>query len=500
MAPTIVAAVQATPVFLDREGTVAKASRLIAEAAAHGARIVVLPEAFVPTYPDWVWRARPWEDGNVWYGRLLEQAVEIPSPATDALGAAAREAGAYVFVGVNERARGTATLFNTLLAFGPDGSLALRHRKIMPTGAERMVWSQGDGSGLRVLDTPYGRIGGLVCWENYMPLARYSLYSQGMEVLVAPTWDRGDVWISSLRHIAKEGRTYVVGVTPVLRGSDVPAGIPGRDVLYGGEDDWMCPGDSAIVGPSGELLAGPLRGEEGILYAEIDDAVARASRHEFDPVGHYARSDLFHLTVGDTVRRAMDLAAGAVPRQEHSMDDFFEQAAAAVARTGPGNEAFAAVGDLLRGLAAKADLVAPEATRAGLRTLHGSGAASTILGEGADGSVLMLARFPSDAPTPVHNHNSWGVVCVLEGRDRYLSWRRLDDGSDPGHARVELAEERELGPLDVVWFDPPPQDIHSQQGIGGDVWELVYFGANPNLAPRAYFEPDTGTVTYANAT
>jgi hypothetical protein len=182
------------------------------------------------------------------------------------------------------------------------------------------------------------------------------------------------------------------------------------------------------------------------------------------------------------------------------MDDFLAQAAAAVARTGPGPEAFAAVGELLRGLAGQPEVVAPEQTRARLRSLHGSGAASTILAEGPDGSVLMLARFPADAPTPVHNHNSWGVVCVLEGRDRYLAWRRVDDGADPGRAEIEPVGERELGPLDVVWFPPPPQDIHSQQGIGGDVWELVYFGADPNRAPRAYFDPATGTVTYASAT
>jgi hypothetical protein len=182
------------------------------------------------------------------------------------------------------------------------------------------------------------------------------------------------------------------------------------------------------------------------------------------------------------------------------VEDFFTQAAAVVARNGPGDEAFAAVGELLRGLAAQPDVVAPEGVRAGLNALHGSGAASTTLGRGPDGSVLMLARFPPDAPTPVHNHNSWGVVCVLEGRDRYVAWRRVDEGTDAGRARIEPLGAQELGPLDVVWFPPPPQDIHSQQGIGADVWELVYFGADPNRAPRAYFDPGTGAVTYASAT
>jgi hypothetical protein len=175
---------------------------------------------------------------------------------------------------------------------------------------------------------------------------------------------------------------------------------------------------------------------------------------------------------------------------------FLDEAALVVAQRGPGAGTFAALGRLMRRLEPGAGAPAREK----LTGLHRSGAASTILGEGRDGSVLMLARFPSDPPTPVHNHNSWGVVCVIEGRDRYVAWRRLDDGSDPHRAHVEVLEERELSPGDVVWFEPPPQDIHSQQGIGGDVWELVYFGRNPMLEPRAYFDPASGAVTYASAT
>jgi nitrilase len=297
MATTLVAAIQATPVFLDREATVEKACRLIGEAAANGARIMALPETFIPTYPDWVWRVRPWENGDAWYGRLLDQSVTVPSPATEAIARAAEEAEAYVFVGVNERTERGGTLYNTLLVYGPDGSLLLRRRKLMPTGGERLVWGHGDASTLTVIDTPYGRIGGLLCWENYMPLARYALYAQGLDLLVSPTWDRGEVWLSTLRHIAKEGRTYVAGVAPVLRGSDVPGHLPEREGVYGGDDDWMCPGDSAIVDPTGNYLAGPVREREEILYAEFDAALARASRYEFDPVGHYARPDLFHLSV-----------------------------------------------------------------------------------------------------------------------------------------------------------------------------------------------------------
>ncbi|HEX3622703.1 MAG TPA: carbon-nitrogen hydrolase family protein [Acidimicrobiales bacterium] len=297
MQPVVVAAVQAAPVFLDREATVDKACGLVDKAKADGgAGLVVFPETFVPTYPDWVWRCRPWDDGQAdWFARLLDQSVDVPGPATDALGEAARAAGVYVSIGVNER-EGT-TLYNTQLYFGPDGALLGKHRKLMPTGGERLVWGMGDGSTLLVIDTPFGRLGGLTCWENYMPLARAAMYAQGIDIWLAPTWDNSEVWVPTLRHIAKEGRVFVVGVNFCLRGSDVPADIVGRDAIYGGDDDWLSRGNTAIVGPEGELLAGPLVEQEGILMAEVDVTRARASRRQFDPVGHYARSDVFTLTV-----------------------------------------------------------------------------------------------------------------------------------------------------------------------------------------------------------
>jgi nitrilase len=298
--PVTAAAVQATPVFLDRDATVDKAVALIAEAADHGARLIVFPETFVPTYPDWVWRIPPWAGG--WYGHLLANAVALPSPASDALASAARAAGAYVSMGINERDPDGATLFNTQVYFGPDGTMIGKHRKLMPTGGERLVWGMGDGSTLPVFATPFGRLGGLTCWENYMPLARYAMYAQHIDIWCAPTWDNSEVWVSTLRHIAKEGRVYVLGVAPLLRGSDVPADLPGRDDMYGGDEDWLSRGFSTIVAPDGKILAGPLVEEEGILYAELDAANARESRMQFDPVGHYARSDVFHL-VFDSGRR-----------------------------------------------------------------------------------------------------------------------------------------------------------------------------------------------------
>jgi nitrilase len=163
----------------------------------------------------------------------------------------------------------------------------------------------GDGSTVGVVETPFGLVGTLACWENYMPLARAALYGQGVDIYLAPTWDNSDVWVASMRHIAKEGRVFVVAVNYCLRGSDVPADVPGRDELYGGDDDWMSRGNTMIVGPDGDVLAGPLEGEEGILYADIDATRARAGRLQFDPVGHYGRADVFRLTVDARPRRSV---------------------------------------------------------------------------------------------------------------------------------------------------------------------------------------------------
>ncbi len=324
MRKVIAAAVQATPVFLDHEATLAKACRLIGEAAAAGAGLIVFPEAFIPTYPDWVWRQPPWRGGSDWYARLLEHSVVVPSAATETLGQAARQAGAYVSIGINERDPTGSTLYNTVLYLGPDGRLLGKHRKLMPTGGERLVWGMGGGSTLAVFDTPFGRLGGLTCWENYMPLARYALYAKGIDIWVAPTWDTSDTWVSTLRHIAKEGRVFVIGVAPLLRGSDIPAdlGLPGRDELYGGADDWLSRGLSTIVAPDGTVLAGPLVEQEGILYADLDAAQARASRQEFDPVGHYARPDVFRLLVDTTARpqvqlHELDASAAGVQAASH---------------------------------------------------------------------------------------------------------------------------------------------------------------------------------------
>lgn len=296
-----VAAVQTTPVFLDRDATVEGLTLSIKEAAGAGAKLVVFPEAIVPGYPDWVWRLPAWSDRG-WYERLHDQAVDIPGPVTDVLGAAAGEAEAWVAVGVTERVP-SGTLYNTLLYLDPTGNIAGIHRKLMPTGGERTVWGQGDGSTLPVLDTNFGRVGGLLCWENLMPLARASLYQQGIDIYLAPTWDNSDSWLCTLRHIAREGRVFVIGTNTCLHASDVPHSLPDADRLYAGEHDWPSRGNTAIVGPDGTVLAGPITEQAGMLVATLDLDGLTAARREFDPIGHYARADVFQLTVHEPPAR-----------------------------------------------------------------------------------------------------------------------------------------------------------------------------------------------------
>ncbi len=226
-------------------------------------------------------------------------------------------------MGVDEREQHGSTIFNTLLYFGPDGRLLEKHRKLMPTGSERTVWGMGDGSTLNVVQTDLGRLGGLICWENYMPLARFHLYAQGVQVWVAPTLARGDGWIATMRHIAREGRVWVVGVNPCVHVDQIPADFPDRDRVWrvledddpDGEAQWVEPGNSVICNPNGEIVAGPLRHEEGILTAEIDPSQVDSARRLFDPVGHYNRPDVFQLSV-DTRRRQAVTLVGDDPAPE----------------------------------------------------------------------------------------------------------------------------------------------------------------------------------------
>ncbi len=299
---TNLAIVQKAPVFLDKQQTIELAAQTIDEAAARGAELIVFSEAFIPGYPAWVWRLRPGTDWTLCeqlHERLLENAVNLDADDLDPLYQAARRNEVTVVCGIEERdgGLGRATLFNSVVVIGSQGKLLNRHRKLMPTNPERMVWGFGDATGLRVIDTPAGRVGTLLCWENYMPLARYAIYAQGVEIYIAPTYDSGDNWISSLQHIGREGCCWVVGCGNLLRGRDIPDDFPQRDTLYPDADEWVNPGDSVVIAPGGEIVAGPLRKEAGILYCSIDPAAVGIARRALDVTGHYSRPDIFQLHV-----------------------------------------------------------------------------------------------------------------------------------------------------------------------------------------------------------
>jgi nitrilase len=297
----IVAAIQAPSVCFDALASARRAAERIAEAAEAGAWLAVFSESYIPGYPDWVWRVAPRssspsaEPFATFQRRFLEQAITVPGPETDIIAEACRQHQIMAAIGVTERPARSGTLYNTLLYFGTDGVILGRHRKLVPTFPERLVWGAGDGTTLRTIETSQGILGGLLCWENYMPLARATLYAQGEQIHVVPNQDDGERWLASMRHIATEGRMWVVSVGILFRETDLPRDLAVLGVYTPGE--LINPGDSVMIDPLGKVVAGPAHGTETMLLADADPAQALLARRGFDAVGHYGRADVFDLAV-----------------------------------------------------------------------------------------------------------------------------------------------------------------------------------------------------------
>ena len=292
--PVKVACAQVEPVLFDRAATIERIAEVAAEVAGSGAQLVLFPETFIPVYPSnrWVRFLAGGQDTKSAFAKLARESLEVPSADSDRIGEIAREHSLWLAVGANELDRGNGTIYNALLLYGPDGSLALQHRKLVPTNHERLVWGQGDGGGLEAVETDLGRVGGLICWENFMPLARFSLYESGVELYLAPTAEDSEQWHDSMKHIARESRAFVLSCCVYQRASSYP-----DDVQLAEGDELVGRGGSAILGPDGAYLAGPLWDEEGILYAELDPQRLYEERQRFAPAGHYHRPDVFKLKV-----------------------------------------------------------------------------------------------------------------------------------------------------------------------------------------------------------
>jgi nitrilase len=310
-----IAVIQESSVLLNRQKSIEKAIGLIDQAAKAGAELVVFPEAFISGYPAWIWRLRPGGDWGVsesLHAQLLNSAVDIDAGDLKPLCDAAKNNKVTIVCGLNERdgKLSRATLYNSVVIIGEQGDILNRHRKLMPTNPERMVWGFGDGSSLNVIDTQVGKVGTLLCWENYMPLARYALFSQGIELYIAPTYDSGDGWIGTMQHIAREGRCWVINSGVVLTNSDIPADFPDRESMYPESEEWINPGDSAVIAPGGEIVAGPMRREKGILYAEVDTDRVAISKRALDVAGHYSRPDVFTLHVDTRKQSPVEFTPG----------------------------------------------------------------------------------------------------------------------------------------------------------------------------------------------
>ena len=297
-----IAIIQEAPYVLDKVRTVEKAAQIIQAVAAQGAELIVFSEAFIPGYPAWIWRLRPGGDWGVseeLHIRLLKNAIDLSSVDLAPIMQAAKSNNVTVVCGINERdcENSRTTLYNAVITIDTQGEIVNHHRKLMPTNPERMVWGFGDGHGLSVIDSPVGRIGSLICWENYMPLARYALYSQGIEIYIAPTYDSGEAWLGTMQHIAREGKCWVLCCGVALERQDLPDDFPNLEQLYPVTDEWINPGDSVVISPSGEIISGPLSKEKGHIIVDIDAELSTTSKRALDVAGHYSRPDVFTLEV-----------------------------------------------------------------------------------------------------------------------------------------------------------------------------------------------------------
>lgn len=295
-----VTAAQLSPVFLNKEKTVVKAVKAIKEAGKSGSKLIVFPEAFISGYPDWVWLI-PNSKGaelNALYIKLVENAISVPDNSTEKLCKAAKEANINVVMGMHEKNSETSgtSLYNSLLYISDKGKIIGKHRKLIPTGGERLIWAQGDGSTLKSYDTSAGKIGGLLCWENFMPLVRNAMYESGVQILAAPTWDKSPNWLISMQHNAREGGMFIISCCMALKMDDIPDKYEFKK-LYPAGREWINTGNSCIVAPNGKIVAGPLEAKEGLLHADIDLNDIIASKRMFDVVGHYARPDVFNFSV-----------------------------------------------------------------------------------------------------------------------------------------------------------------------------------------------------------
>lgn len=297
-----VAVVQQPPIYLDKAKSIERAVELVGGAAREGCGLIVFPETWLPGYPTFVWRLPPgagMSKTDELFALAQANSVNLARDDLAPLKEAAREHAVVIVLGHQELdgAVSGSTLYNSVAIIDADGKLLNNHRKLMPTNPERMVWGFGDGSTLNVVDTAVGRVGALICWENYMPLARSALYAQNIDIYAAPTWDSGSTWLATMQHIAREGGCWVIGCATAIEVADIPKSLPYRDELFPNADEWINPGDAVVYRPFGGVQAGPMHKEKGLLITDIDVDAARSSRRKFDVCGHYARPDVFRLTV-----------------------------------------------------------------------------------------------------------------------------------------------------------------------------------------------------------